>query len=779
MSYETELGIYIQAYDESSSVIQSLLSNLSEIDTATQQATTSTSNMGNAYKSASSQVNEINAQYGYVTKSADATTQSFSSQVLMVNSLALAGATLFMSFERVSNSEVYLDRANLNVQKSTNALQASQVAYNKAVVQYGVDSQQATDAAARLATAQDSLTVAQERVGVAQNNLNNSMIYAALAVVPSAIAVIGGLYTAYHKLPETMANVASKLASLDISMKTLAISTAAAVGAFAATYIILESVPEPMRQTAAVIAILIGVLIAATVAVAAFYGALSWGTALPVVLGSVAAAVAGVTVALQGASSAATTYGASITGITGTALTGLAAVTAAINEFVTAENARYQADLAIITAYWNVRLGLTKTFLETIDAEIITFYTAEETAAQTASQAEVDVANAAYDQQLTDFKSFWSLKLGFQTTELTTVDSEIERFYAQQTSDLQTTYDQQISDTNSYYDDLIAASMTGLNSIRAARQGELDTLEMNMLAQRVALEDAHTAGLISDKKYQAEVAKLNQTYSAQRSDTSDHYRLVELEAEQTQADEAVTIEAGRTADLTTIAGAEATDLAAIETRKNADLLAAAQQYATITTTGLQTLNNTLAQLAASLATIILGIENQKNADLQTAYAQEEAAAQTHQDILASINQAGVNTSIKVLSSGYDTSLKNFMSYTGALVTNFPEEYQTIGTTTGPGGTARIMQHGGIVTEPTYALIGEAGPEAVIPLNRLQSTPTTIYVTMSPHISVGSIRSNASLEELVTAITLAVKNGMAEPLVTAFNQAFAEKTRRSG
>ena len=28
-----------------------------------------------------------------------------------------------------------------------------------------------------------------------------------------------------------------------------------------------------------------------------------------------------------------------------------------------------------------------------------------------------------------------------------------------------------------------------------------------------------------------------------------------------------------------------------------------------------------------------------------------------------------------------------------------------------------MQHGGIITEPTLALIGEAGPEAVVPLDR--------------------------------------------------------------
>ena len=32
-----------------------------------------------------------------------------------------------------------------------------------------------------------------------------------------------------------------------------------------------------------------------------------------------------------------------------------------------------------------------------------------------------------------------------------------------------------------------------------------------------------------------------------------------------------------------------------------------------------------------------------------------------------------------------------------------------------------MQHGGIVTRPTLALVGEAGPEAVIPLNRMRAT----------------------------------------------------------
>ena len=47
---------------------------------------------------------------------------------------------------------------------------------------------------------------------------------------------------------------------------------------------------------------------------------------------------------------------------------------------------------------------------------------------------------------------------------------------------------------------------------------------------------------------------------------------------------------------------------------------------------------------------------------------------------------------------------------------------------GPGGTPDIfnppgMAGGGIVTSPTMALIGEAGPEAVIPLDKMQSGVT--------------------------------------------------------
>jgi hypothetical protein len=47
-----------------------------------------------------------------------------------------------------------------------------------------------------------------------------------------------------------------------------------------------------------------------------------------------------------------------------------------------------------------------------------------------------------------------------------------------------------------------------------------------------------------------------------------------------------------------------------------------------------------------------------------------------------------------------------------------------------GTNERPMATGGIVTRPTRALIGEAGPEAVIPLNRAGGFGTTININVS-------------------------------------------------
>jgi len=60
-----------------------------------------------------------------------------------------------------------------------------------------------------------------------------------------------------------------------------------------------------------------------------------------------------------------------------------------------------------------------------------------------------------------------------------------------------------------------------------------------------------------------------------------------------------------------------------------------------------------------------------------------------------------------------------------------------------------MAAGGIVTKPTLALIGEAGPEAVVPLNR-KNTPTGNTYNINVNAGMGTNGAQVG-KEIVDAI----------------------------
>ena len=62
---------------------------------------------------------------------------------------------------------------------------------------------------------------------------------------------------------------------------------------------------------------------------------------------------------------------------------------------------------------------------------------------------------------------------------------------------------------------------------------------------------------------------------------------------------------------------------------------------------------------------------------------------------------------------------------------------------GYSGIPTLMANGGIVTKATSAIIGEAGPEAVIPLSKMGSMGTTVNITVN-----GSVTSASDLTEYV-------------------------------
>jgi hypothetical protein len=59
-----------------------------------------------------------------------------------------------------------------------------------------------------------------------------------------------------------------------------------------------------------------------------------------------------------------------------------------------------------------------------------------------------------------------------------------------------------------------------------------------------------------------------------------------------------------------------------------------------------------------------------------------------------------------------------------------------------------LAEGGIVEQPTFALIGEAGPEAVIPLNKSNQMGNTINITVNAGIGTSGAQVG---REIVDAI----------------------------
>lgn len=75
---------------------------------------------------------------------------------------------------------------------------------------------------------------------------------------------------------------------------------------------------------------------------------------------------------------------------------------------------------------------------------------------------------------------------------------------------------------------------------------------------------------------------------------------------------------------------------------------------------------------------------------------------------------------------------------------------------GPGGTqVPKMASGGIVTRPTLAMIGEAGPEAVIPLGKMGSRGNSIY---APTIVQGSVYANDLPGMMIDTVNQGIRRG---------------------
>lgn len=74
--------------------------------------------------------------------------------------------------------------------------------------------------------------------------------------------------------------------------------------------------------------------------------------------------------------------------------------------------------------------------------------------------------------------------------------------------------------------------------------------------------------------------------------------------------------------------------------------------------------------------------------------------------------------------------------------------------------------GGVVTKPTVAMVGESGPEAIIPLNRVAKSPAPapsndLTVNQTNHITVNGQTSQEQIRQIMKGIADATRSGAAE------------------
>jgi hypothetical protein len=115
------------------------------------------------------------------------------SLVLGFNNLASSALNLYNMVDRVRDSQVALDRANLVVMKSSESVRDAQNNLNKVLEKYGEGSTQAVDAQNRLMLAQESYKVATERADMASENQRKTMMTMAVSVIPTLITGITGV----------------------------------------------------------------------------------------------------------------------------------------------------------------------------------------------------------------------------------------------------------------------------------------------------------------------------------------------------------------------------------------------------------------------------------------------------------------------------------------------------------------------------------------------------------------------------------------------------------
>ncbi|MGQ9543681.1 MAG: phage tail protein [Candidatus Bathyarchaeia archaeon] len=153
---------------------------------------------------------------------------SLTDVVTHTTNLANSFFTLYKTYDMVNDRQLALDRANLRLSQSQDALRIAQEKYNEAVAKFGPSSQEAQIAYKDLQDAIERVRINQEAARDRQDDLNQAYFIAATTAIPQLIVAIGNLRVAYQSLAAaaTAANVA--VAGLGVGGVALAAGVAGA-----------------------------------------------------------------------------------------------------------------------------------------------------------------------------------------------------------------------------------------------------------------------------------------------------------------------------------------------------------------------------------------------------------------------------------------------------------------------------------------------------------------------------------------------------------------------
>jgi hypothetical protein len=274
-----EIEIKLTAIDEASDVIaaasKKISANVDEVSNSQKELSASVEG------SLSPLSDDAQAQEK-VGKSAKQSEVSLRSFTTGISGAATASFSLYGAYDRVNEAEISLDRSNLIVKSSTKGVEDAHRAVSDAIVKHGANSQEAERAEEALGIAEDRLTLANERSQQAQENVNKSIMSAALQVIPTSITMVDSLSKAWKNFPDmtgVLTTLGTNITMVGNKALVASVSVAGFVGGFVVGYEAITQFGDALGPAGRALMVVVPAIIAAAAAVWMLMEGLTLGTA--------------------------------------------------------------------------------------------------------------------------------------------------------------------------------------------------------------------------------------------------------------------------------------------------------------------------------------------------------------------------------------------------------------------------------------------------------------------------------------------------------------------